>query len=73
MGSPDAVAPEWNRLKRAQADLLGKLAMTSVRTDLGAHGVFYRIEAGPVADEAAAQRICTELKARKVGCILVRP
>jgi SPOR domain len=73
MRTPEAVAPEWSRLKRAQPDLLGKLAMTSVRTDLGGRGVFYRIEAGPLADEAAAQRICTELKARKVGCILVRP
>ena len=71
--SPEAVAPEWNRLKRAQADLLGQLGMQSVRADLGERGVFYRIEAGPIADQAAAAHICTELKERKVGCILVRP
>ncbi len=71
--TPEAVAPEWNRLKRAQADLLGPLGMQSVRADLGERGVFYRIEAGPIADQAAAAHICTELKERKVGCILVRP
>jgi len=71
--SPDAVMPEWNRLKRVQADLLGALDMRSVRADLGARGVFYRIEAGPIASEEVAARLCTELKARKVGCILVRP
>jgi cell division septation protein DedD len=73
MRSPDAVAPEWARLEKAQADILGSLDMASVRADLGERGVFYRIEAGPIADQQTAKRLCAELRERKVGCILVRP
>jgi cell division septation protein DedD len=71
--SAEAAQQEWTRLRRAQADILGKLEMRVTRTDLGGRGVFYRIEAGPIADAAAAQRACDALKQRKVGCILVRP
>jgi hypothetical protein len=68
-----AAKTEWERLRRADADILGRLEARIVRTDLGARGVFYRIEAGPIADAAAAERACNTLKERKVGCILVRP
>ena len=71
--SPEVAQQEWDRLKRAHADILGKLAMRTTRTDLGARGVFYRIEAGPIGDGAAAQRACDALRQQKVGCILVRP
>jgi hypothetical protein len=71
--SPEVAQHEWARLKRAQADLLGSLDVRTVRVDLAGRGVFYRIEAGPIADGVAAQRACDTLKQRKVGCILVRP
>jgi hypothetical protein len=71
--SPEVAQQEWARLKRAQADILGQLDVRTVRVDLGGRGVFYRIEAGPVVDAAAAQRDCETLRQRKVGCILVRP
>jgi hypothetical protein len=71
--TPGEATAEWNRLKRTQADILGALGMRSVRTDLGAKGIYYRIEAGPIADAATAERLCGALKERKVGCILVRP
>lgn len=71
--SPEVAQQEWTRLKHAHADILGKLDMRATRTDLGARGVFYRIEAGPIGDGAAAQRACDALKQQKVGCILVRP
>ncbi|MGH7090045.1 MAG: SPOR domain-containing protein [Stellaceae bacterium] len=61
------------RLKRVDVDILGALPMRTVRTDRGTRGVFYRIEAGPIADAAAADHACAALKERKVGCILVRP
>jgi sporulation related protein len=64
---------EWDRLRRAHKDLLGSLGETTARTDLGARGIYYRVQAGPIADAAAAERICNELKRRNVGCILVRP
>ncbi len=65
---------EWDRLRRKNTDLLGKLALSVVRADLGPKkGVFYRLRAGPLADEAAARALCTKLASRKVGCLIVRP
>ncbi len=69
----DAARQEWERLQRAQPDLLGKLALTTARVDLGDKGIFYRIEAGPIADPAEAAQSCATLKSRNVGCILVKP
>jgi cell division septation protein DedD len=63
---------EWDRIKRANPDLLGHLTAVAVRAELGDKGVYYRIQAGPVADTATAQRLCGELKQRHLGCIVVR-
>ena len=71
--SPEVAQREWARLKRAHADILGRLDVRTVRVDLGSRGVFYRIEAGPIGDADAARRDCDMLKQRKVGCILVKP
>lgn len=65
---------EWDRLRRKNTDLLGKLALSVVKADLGPKkGVFYRLRAGPLADEAAARALCATLASRKVGCLIVRP
>lgn len=71
--TPEGAKHEWERLKRANSDVLGKLSVSMARVDLGERGIFYRIQAGPVADAALAERHCAELKRRGVGCILVRP
>lgn len=63
---------EWERLKRSNADLLGKLSAVAVRADLGDKGVYYRIQAGPIASTAAGERICGELRQRRLACIIVR-
>ena len=70
--SPEAAREEWARLKRENPDLLGKLTANAIRTDLGDRGVYYRVEAGPLADAAAAERLCGELKRRKFGCVVAR-
>ena len=70
--SEDAARQEWERIKRKNSDLLGSLSATPVRAELGDKGVYYRIQAGPIADLAAAERICGELKQRNIGCILAR-
>jgi cell division septation protein DedD len=70
--SEDAARQDWERIKRKNADLLGALSATPIRADLGDKGIYYRILAGPVADPAAAERICGELKQRSVGCIVAR-
>src|SRR6202022_1092447 len=52
---------EWERGKRKNADLLGTLSATPVRADLGDKGIYYRILTGPVADQATAERVGSEL------------
>jgi hypothetical protein len=70
--SPEAARDEWARLKRENPDLLGKITAVAVRTDLGDQGIYYRIQAGSFGDAAAAEKLCSELKRRKLGCILAR-
>jgi hypothetical protein len=70
--SPEAARDEWARLKRENPDLLGKLTAVAVRADLGEQGIYYRIQAGSFGDAAAAEKLCGELKRRKLGCILAR-
>jgi cell division septation protein DedD len=70
--SEAAAHEEWQRLLHRNHDLLGRLSATTRRADLGERGVYYRILAGPVGDLAAAERLCGELKARSVGCLVDR-
>ena len=63
---------EWERLQHQNADLLGKLSGVAIRADLGDKGVYYRIQTGPVADASAADRICGEMRQRRLACIIVR-
>jgi hypothetical protein len=62
---------EWDRIRQRNSDLLGALSASPVRADLGDKGVYYRIQTGPIAF-SAADRICGALKARKLGCVIVR-
>jgi hypothetical protein len=70
--SPDLARREWQRLKEANADLLGDVPGFAIPTDLGGKGVYYRIETAPFADRAAAERICDVLKQRGSECVLGR-
>ncbi|WP_267133550.1 SPOR domain-containing protein [Skermanella rosea] len=69
--SEDGARAEFQRLQRRYPEILGGLGVNYVRADLGAKGVYYRVQAGPV-DEARASSICSSLKAQSVGCIIVR-
>ena len=72
MRSEGVAREEWDRIKRTNQDLLGHLTAVAVRAELGDKGTYYRIQAGPVADAATAQRLCGELKQRHLGCLIVR-
>ncbi|MGA7263528.1 MAG: SPOR domain-containing protein [Stellaceae bacterium] len=67
--SEEAARQEWDRIRRANPDLLGSISATTIRADLGDRGVFYRLQTAPIAD---ADRICGELKRRNIGCIIAR-
>jgi len=64
---------EWKRMQKKFPSQLSKLSLNVVKADLGKKGIFYRLRAGPVADAAAAKVICSALKAKKAGCLIVRP
>jgi cell division septation protein DedD len=70
--SPEAARDEWQRLKQGNSDLLGRFTAVAVRAEVPDKGTYYRIEAGPVGDAAAAGRLCGELKKRNLGCTIVR-
>jgi hypothetical protein len=70
--TPDEARAEWQRLKKASPELLGKMTADAVRADLGEKGVWYRIEAGSFAQPGAAERVCRELKERHLGCSVAR-
>ena len=67
--SEEAARQEWDRIRRANPDLLGSVSATPVRADLGEKGVYYRLQTAPIAD---AERICGELKRRNIGCLIAR-
>lgn len=72
--SHEQAETEWDRLRRRNSDLLENMKLSVVRADLGpGKGVFFRLRAGPLADEQAAQNLCQKLSERKVGCLVVRP
>lgn len=70
--SREAAQQEWERLQKANKDLLGKLTLNVSQANLGDRGTFYRVQAGPVGDQQAASDLCAKLKARNVSCIIVK-
>jgi hypothetical protein len=65
---------EWVKLQRQNSDVLGKLSLSISSVQLGGgKGIYYRIQAGPIAEESRAAQACASLKSRNVSCILVKP
>lgn len=62
---------EWRRLIKTDAGLMHGLRPAIRRVDLGARGVFQRLQAGPFNNVVAARRFCAELKAKGHGCFVV--
>lgn len=64
---------EWKRLVSRHGALLQALTLHVKQADLGARGIFYRVQAGPLESVQAANGLCRQLESRKVGCLVVRP
>lgn len=75
LSSPDRAQAESEREKFALRfkDLLTDRAVTVVRADLGAKGVYHRAWVGPFADQAGAGQYCNQLKARGQDCYVTKP
>ena len=69
--SEDAAKAEWKKMQAAHS-VLSPLKLHVERADLGAKGVFYRIQGGPVV-EAEAKQICQAITSKKPGgCLVVK-
>jgi hypothetical protein len=63
--SADLADRSWLDLMARYPDLLGNLALTVRRVDLGVDkGVWYRVLAGPFEDQEAARAACDEIRRR---------
>lgn len=68
--SESAAAAEWKKLQSSFSSLSGADHRVQ-RADLGAKGVYYRIQAGPLSRDKA-DSLCSEIKkARPGGCLVV--
>lgn len=64
----------WRRVAGVNEDLLGALDAAVTQVDLGRdEGIYYRLQAGPVADAASAGALCRQLIARAVHCVALGP
>lgn len=71
--SEAAAKAAWQKHVKQNKTVLSKLSLHVAKADLGKKGVYYRVQAGSLKNKAAAQRICDELKQKKVGCFVVAP
>lgn len=67
------VQADWARRQAQHRDLLGDLTLQIQRVEVSGRGTFYRMQAGPLADKAAADALCGRLKAVKMDCLSVKP
>lgn len=67
------VPAEWQRLRKRIGAPMAALDLHVERADLGAQGVFYRLQAGPFASQAEAAATCADIKAGGADCLVVAP
>ncbi len=71
--SQDMAESEWERLSKNHKDILEGLEPTIQKVDLGAdQGIYYRLRTGPFENAEEAKKTCTNLKGRKVGCLVIQ-
>ncbi len=61
---------KWAKLQGQYSDLKG-LPLHVQKADLGAKGIFYRVQAGPMSLDQA-QSLCAKIKAAKGDCLVVK-
>lgn len=60
------------KLQSKFAGLLGGTGLRIVRADLGAKGIYYRVQTNPMTTDKAAS-LCAAIKQQHGGCFIVRP
>lgn len=71
MSNAKAANVEWERRLKQHKDLLGDLQLVIGRVKILGKGTFYRVQAGPLGSREVATELCSKLKRRKVGCLIV--
>lgn len=71
--APEGPNRGWDLLSKAHPGLLDELKPSVRRVDIPGKGVFFRLEAGPLRDRAAASALCAALKRRALDCVVVEP
>lgn len=72
LGSQAAAELAWDRLSQIYPELkAAKRVVSPLRKDDGV--VLYRLQAGPLAGKAAADKLCAALRSGGQGCFLVKP
>lgn len=66
----EAADAGWKLLAARHAAVLGSLEYFVTEADLGEKGRFYRLQAGPFPERAAANTQCATLKAAGVDCLV---
>lgn len=70
--SAEEASANWEKIKKAHADILTGLSMHTERADLGKKGIYYRLKAGPVENESAGRALCQKLIDKNQGCFFVK-
>lgn len=70
--SQEAAQSEWGRRQKQFPELLGGLSLFIERADLSGK-VFFRVRGGPLDNREVARRLCADLKAQKVACLVIKP
>lgn len=64
---------EWAKLRAQGGAIFNNAGNRIQRADLGARGVFYRVQVGPFASAREAGQFCAQLKGRSIDCFLAPP
>lgn len=69
--STKGVDRAWAKLQKAHPELLGDMSLFIQEATVNERN-YYRVQAGPVPNQATAQDMCAQLKARQQDCLVVR-
>lgn len=72
-GGEDIARAQWQRIQGAAQAVAPSAGNRIQRANLGARGVYYRVQIGPFVSQGEAGRTCAQLKARQIDCFLAPP
>ena len=62
----------WTKISKKYPKLLGQYSPFVVQKDIAGRGLFFRLQAGPFASEAAARLLCKKLIEAGQGCFVTK-